>query len=83
MEVAVYVVGGILIALAIALITVILMQTGKEQGLSGTITGSADTYFGRSGGSTKEKMLSKLTIIGSAVFVVLTVALVLMTYVIA
>lgn len=83
MEVAVYVVGGVLIALAIALVAIILMQTGKEQGLSGTITGSADTYFGKSGGSTKEKMLFKLTVAGSVVFVVLTVALVLMTYALA
>ena len=83
MEVAVYVVGGILIALAIALVTLILMQSGNEDGLSSTITGGADTYFGKSGGSTKEKMLSKLTIVGSAVFVALTVVLVLMTYVIA
>jgi preprotein translocase subunit SecG len=83
MVVAQYVLGGVLIALAVALVAMILMQTGKEKGLSGTITGSADTYFGKSGGSVKERLLFKLTIVGSAIFVVLTIALVLITYVIA
>ena len=83
MVVAQYVIGGVLIALAVALVAMILMQTGKEKGLSGTITGSADTYFGKSGGSMKERLLFKLTIVGSALFVALTIALVVITYVIA
>ena len=83
MVVAQYVIGGVLIALAVALIAMILMQTGKEKGLSGTITGGADTYFGKSGGSKKERLLFKLTVIGSAIFVALTIVLVLLTYVIA
>ena len=82
MVVAQYVLGGVLIALAVALVAMILMQTGKEKGLSGTITGGSDTYFGKSGGSMKERLLFKLTVIGSALFVVMTVALVLITYVI-
>ena len=83
MVVAQYVVGGIMIALAVVLIGLILMQTGKEKGLSGSITGGSDTYFGKSGGSMKEKLLFKLTVIGSVLFVVLTIAMVLITYVIA
>ena len=74
--VAMYIIGGVLIALAIVLSAMILMQTGKEKGLSGTIAGgNSDTYFGRSGGSKKEKWLFRLTLIGSIVFVVLTVVL--------
>ena len=83
MVVAQYVIGGVLIALAVALVAMILMQTGKEKGLSGTITGGADTYFGKSGGSMKERLLFKLTVIGTAVFAALTVALVVITFVIA
>ena len=82
MVVAQYVVGGIMIALAVVLIGLILMQTGKEKGLSGTITGGSDTYFGKSGGSMKEKLLFKLTVIGTVLFVVLAVALVLITYIV-
>ena len=52
------------------------LQTGKEKGLSGTISGgSSDTYFGRSGGSKKEKWLFRFTLVGSIIFVVLTIVL--------
>ena len=74
--VAVYIIGGILIALAAVLTVLILMQTGKDQGLSSAISGgSSDTFFGRSGGSKKEKWLFRFTLIGSIVFVILAVVL--------
>ncbi len=75
-----YVIGGILILLAIVLIAVILKQTGKEQGLSSTLAGGADTFFGKSGGSTKAKTLAKVTIVASVVFVVLSVVLTVLAY---
>lgn len=71
-----FVLGGVLIALALTIIVLVLMQSGKEKGLSGTITGgSSDTFFSKSGGKTKDKLLSTLTIIASIVMVVLTVAM--------
>ena len=76
-----YVLGSILLVLAIALIVIVLQQSGKERGLSGTIGGGADTYFGKSGGNTKEKLLTKLTIIGSALFVVCAIALTILVLV--
>ena len=78
--VAQYIIGGILMALALVLIVVILKQTGKDKGVSGTITGgSADTYFGKTGGSTKEKLLTRITIVASALFVILSVVLTILT----
>lgn len=77
--VAQYIIGGILIALVVALVALILMQTGKDKSLSSTIAGgSADTYFGKSGGSTKEKLLTRFTIVGSILFVVLSVVLMIL-----
>ena len=74
-----YIIGGILIALAVALVALILMQSGKDKSLSSTIAGgSSDTYFGKSGGSTKEKLLTRLTIVGSILFVVLSVVLMIL-----
>jgi len=74
--VAEIIIGIILMVLAVVLTVVILMQTGKDKSLSSTIAGgSADTYFGKSGGSTKEKILTRLTIVGSILFVVLSVVL--------
>ena len=74
--VAELIIGGILIALAIVLSIVILMQSGKDEGLSSTIAGGAsDTFFGKSGGSAKDKILFRVTVVGSIVFVILSVVL--------
>lgn len=71
-----YVIGSVMIALAIFLTAIILKQTGKEKGLSGSITGgSTETFFGKNGGNAQDKLLSKLTVIGSVVFVVLAITL--------
>ncbi len=79
MMVAQYIIGSILLALAVFLVIVILKQTGKDASLSSTIAGgSTDTYFGRSGGSTKEKILFRLTVIGSIIFVILAVTLMIL-----
>ncbi|MBR3893811.1 MAG: preprotein translocase subunit SecG [Clostridia bacterium] len=79
MEVAQWIIGSALILLSVVMTVLILMQTGKDEGLSGAISGgSSDTFFGRSGGSKKEKWLSRVTIILSIVFVVLAVALVIL-----
>ena len=75
-----YVIGGILIVLAVILVGVILKQTGKEQGLSSTLAGGADTYFGKSGGSNKAKTLAKVTVALSVIFVVLAVVLTILAY---
>ncbi len=75
-----YIIGGALILLAIVLVAVILKQTGKEQGLSSTLAGGADTFFGRSGGSTKAKALAKVTIACSVAFVVLALVMTILIY---
>lgn len=63
-------IGIILIASALFLIVTILLQSGKEKGLSGSIGGgSSDTFFGKNKGSTKEKRLSKATTIVAIIFV--------------
>ena len=74
-----YIIGGILIALAAILVVVILSQTGKDKSLSGSIAGgSTDTYFGKSGGSAKEKLLTRVTIVLSILFVGLAVTLMML-----
>ena len=68
-----YVLGGILIALAIFLMVVVLMQTGKDKRLSGTIAGGTDTYFGKSKGRSRDKILARVTVVAAILFAVLTV----------
>lgn len=53
----------ILEALAsVALITVILFQSGKDAGLSGTISGNnSDTYLGKNKAAGRDKLLANCT----------------------
>ena len=70
--------GIILIALAIVLVAVVLMQSGKDKSLSGPIVGGAETFFGKSKANRRDKLLSTVTTILSIVFSVLTVVMYIM-----
>jgi preprotein translocase subunit SecG len=71
--------GIILIVLSVALTVMVLFQSSKDSHLSGTIAGGAETFFGKTKGSSIDKLLSKLTVVVSALVVLLTVALVIIT----
>lgn len=71
--------GIALIVLSVTLTLMVLFQSSKDSRLSGTIAGGADTFFGKTKGSSADKLLSKLTIVVSALVVILTVALVIVT----
>ncbi len=64
-------IGIILIISAVFLVVAVLLQNGKSHNLSGTIAGGAETFFGKTKGSTLDKKLSKLTTIVAIVFCVL------------
>jgi len=49
------------VLLSIALIVVVLLQSGKEAGLSGALSGNNDTYLSKNGGKSLDKMLAKST----------------------
>lgn len=63
--------GVLLLIAAVFLIIAVLMQNGKSHGLSGAISGGAETFFGKQKGATIEKKLSKLTTIVAIIFVVI------------
>ena len=60
---------------ALALILIGLFQSGKSQGLSGTIGGIADSYMAKSKARSLDAKLAKSTKWLGAVFVVLTLIL--------
>ncbi len=60
---------------ALALILIVLFQSGKSQGLSGTIGGIADSYMAKSKARSMDAKLAKSTKWLGAVFVVLTLIL--------
>ena len=66
--------GIVVIVMSVFLIIAVLMQQGKQHNLSGTIAGAADTFFGKTKGSTISKKLSILTSIVAIVFVILVLA---------
>lgn len=70
-----YVIGACLLLLAVALVAIILKQTGKDKSLSGTIAGGAETFYGQSKGTHQDRILQKLTIVLSVIFVILSVVL--------
>ena len=56
-----YVLGALLIVLALVLIVSVLLQESRSAGLSGAISGGADTFFGKAKGKTIEQKLAKIT----------------------
>ncbi len=63
------------IIIAIVLITIVLMQSGKSAGLSGSIAGGAETFFGKNKGRTIDGILSKCTSVVAILFIITSVAL--------
>ena len=61
----------ILIILSVVIIALVVMQESKQKGLSGTIAGGADTFFGKNKSRTMEAKLSFFTKIFGAIFFVL------------
>jgi preprotein translocase subunit SecG len=59
---------------SILLTAIVLMQEGKQQGL-GTISGAAESYWGKNKGRSMEGALEKLTKILAVVFMVLALVL--------
>ena len=75
MTVLLYVLGAILMVMAVFLVVAVLMQTGKDKKLSGSIAGSSDTYYGQNKGHSRDKILSRLTMVVAIVFTGLVIAM--------
>ena len=58
---------------AIALIVTVLMQSSKSAGLSGSIAGGPETFFGKKKGM--DELFSKLSIVAAVLFLALTLLL--------
>lgn len=59
----------------VVLVILVLMQEGKSEGLSGTINGVADSYWGKNKGRSIEGALSKITTVLAVLFFVLSIVL--------
>lgn len=67
------------IIFAISIIIIVLMQSGKTAGLSGSIAGGAETFFGKHKGRTIDAILSKYTSFAAIAFLVTSIVLYLLS----
>lgn len=64
----------LLVIVSIGLIIVVLLQSGKSAGLSGAISGGAETLFGKQKARGIDLILHRITIVLSVLFFLLTLA---------
>ncbi len=65
-----YILMAVLFLAALAIIVCVTLQKSNEQGLSGTISGGSETYFGKDKGLNKHKLLSRISLVCVLVFAV-------------
>lgn len=76
MEIARYVLMGILAVVCVILIVLIMMQSKEDKGASGTVMGaSASNFYEKNKGRTKEGKIKKATVILIGLVFVLIIAL--------
>ena len=74
MEVLKMILTIVFIVVCVALVIVVLMQEGKSAGL-GSISGAAETYWGKNKGRSMEGLLVKITKVLAVLFMVLAAVL--------
>ena len=65
--------GIVIIVMSVFLIAMVLLQSGKDKRLSGTIAGGSETYYGKDRAKQSGKSLYKWTLIASAVFALVVI----------
>lgn len=66
-------IGGIvLLIISIILVIVIMLQEGKQAGLSGSISGGNDSYSGRGRGKSNDALFATFTKVAAALFFLIT-----------
>ena len=62
--------GILLLVMSVFLVVAVLMQSGKDKRLSGSIAGGAETFYGKDKGTHLDRLLSRLTTIFGILFVI-------------
>ena len=60
--------GIALLVMAVFLVVAVLLQKSNEDGLSGTISGGAETFYGKDKSSHGDRALYRLTLVAGIVF---------------
>ncbi|EPD50602.1 MULTISPECIES: preprotein translocase subunit SecG [Paenisporosarcina] len=64
----------LLVIVSLALIVVVLLQSGKSAGLSGAISGGAEQLFGKQKARGIDLVLHRVTIVLAVLFFILAIA---------
>lgn len=76
MEIVKYILIAVYLVVCLALVVLIMKQSKEDSGASGTIVGaSANNFYEKNKGRTKEGKMKRVTIILMVLFIVLTLAL--------
>ena len=65
---------AVLLISAVVIIVAVMMQKSSDEGLSGTIAGGSDTFYGKDKSSHGERTLFICTIVAAIVFVLAVLA---------
>ena len=68
-----YVLGALLIIFALIIIAVVLLQEGRRKGISGVISGGADTFLSKGKAKAVDAVLARWTKYIALIFMVLVV----------
>ncbi|MFP5112698.1 preprotein translocase subunit SecG [Bacillaceae bacterium C204] len=64
----------LLVIVSIGLIGVVILQSGKSAGLSGAISGGAESLFGKQKARGLDLILQRITIVLAILFILLAIA---------
>ena len=68
-----YILLALLLIAAVFIVTAVTIQKTSDEGLSGTIAGGSETYYGKDKAKQSGKLLNKWTLIVAAVFALVVV----------
>lgn len=63
------------IIVSLVLVVIVLLQESKSAGLSGSIAGGAETFFGKNKGRSMDSILKKITAVVAVIFLITSVLL--------
>ena len=76
MEIVKYILIAVYLVVCLALVVLVMKQSKEDSGASGTIVGAtANNFYEKNKGRTKEGKMKRATIILMVLFIVLTLAL--------
>ncbi len=67
------------VILAVLLTAVVLFQSGAQEGLSGSISGGAETFFGKNKARSMDGILAKCTAVIAVLFIITSIVLFIIT----